>query len=378
MAVESIGIVMTVQDRLRPFVGIIGELNRKRYVVQVFASPAAERHLKDRGVQDIIPFTADKQGFEPLLKRCSKCSVVLTGAIDPFSRSVQKTLKDKCPAITRLVCYDRHDPCEELPEKERKTALEILPLATRVLFVNAGLATESHHIPFGHSVIFSQVETLSEKKNRQNAAKKLAALLKERGIDPRGKQIFTYCGSSGDEYCTRAFPHFLACLKEMDLTNRIVLLWLDPKANELDLNQIPKELHKHILLLSDLSQISKKLRSRMFPRPENWSAYEAVAAISNGALLTFDAAITAAALLAGYPTIQVAPSRDAPDLGLDKRPFPLACKPEDLARLISAPLSPSEETQASLRTQWGLRSDWAQQLILALTGPRGQKRKEKA
>jgi hypothetical protein len=212
-------------------------LRGQGHTVQVYATGVALQKLKERNVEGVIPFALDDEAkaAEELAQKCAGVTALITDVGHPFDITLQKTLSEKIPQVSRIAYYD--NPESYVPGGYSDTALKVMRVAQKALFANANLVdSDEIALPRENRVglgFFPRdySQKIAEKRKSEKSAAR-AHLFKELKIKDRGEKVFVYAGGNNDAYFSKAFPAFLGFLKgaSEEMANHIVILQQHPGA----------------------------------------------------------------------------------------------------------------------------------------------------
>lgn len=226
------------------------ELSKHGYQVQVYGSGPALKKFQDRHIE-AIPFNIDeldqsgKEEMAKLLaKSCQNAALVITDLGHPFDVSIQKSLKEIVPNVTRIAYYDNPEPF--VKGGYSQVAAQVMELANKVLFANSTLAKQAiyqdsnveidlsyeQRIGLGYYPIL-QAEALAKKREELKLEKR-GQFLQSQQINDCGQKIWVYLGGNNEEYFESAFPAFIEQLNQSvdqkDLSDAIIVLQQHPGA----------------------------------------------------------------------------------------------------------------------------------------------------
>lgn len=228
--------------------------------VEIYASGPALDKLKERGISVQHPFSLkdlsheqEDQLAEQIAKTCAAASIVMTDVGHAFDIKVQKALSKYAPQVVRMAYYD--NPESYVPGGYSEVAKEVMSAAQKVLFANSHLVTEIpvkgvESVGLGYYPL-GPAEKIAARRQSDRLKLREQFFLKK-GLKDRGQKIFVYCGGNNEEYFTKAFPAFVSFLKEIDMSDSVILLQQHPgaKAKNRDGELFPKNPQ---LFVSDLS-----------------------------------------------------------------------------------------------------------------------------
>jgi hypothetical protein len=314
------------------FAEFVPLLTQKNHKVEISATgPAAEIFYKHR--LPVREFSLDQDHLiDTLIERSSSADIVMTDLGHPLMGEFHKTLGEQG---AHYAYYDNPEPF--VPGGYSAIAAEVMRYAKGVLFANAklseeilyGTPEEAINLPLGkrHPLGYYPIE----------AALRIKKVREDRMPDDRGK-VFVYFGGNNEEYFSKAFPAFLALLKESGSSEESVLfLQQHPGAR--------RENRDGEMALSSALQMS------------TMSSEEAQ--IRADAIFYFQTSMAPQFVLAGIPTFQVGHEPYA-DLLVRTKVIPVITSSDDFKEALEGRLlSPCS---GDFLHELGISIDWQKNL----------------
>lgn len=195
------------------------DLREKGYHVEVAATGPGYNKLIEKGI-DAHQF--DPSNLTSLAKRFSSNQIVITDCGDIAIKELHSILEQR--GITHLAYYD--NPESFVPGGYSKTAAEILPVSSGVIFANKHLADRPLYTSPDQPMELANIQkfglgyypysdALKIRNSRiSNQLPLRQKFFSQHNIEDQGQQLIVYYGGNNNEYYQKAFPCFLKILAD--------------------------------------------------------------------------------------------------------------------------------------------------------------------
>jgi hypothetical protein len=292
-----------------------------------------------------------EEGMAKLIQECAQAKVVITDS-DPFCAKLHEQLHDKSPFARRLVYYDNPEPFVPGGYSENIARIVEAPIAG-MIFANFHLAETPIlkkprvDIEWGSKKRYglgyyplSDVEMIKKNREKRVKNKRLTLL---------------YLGGANQDYYERVIPHFVKTLLLADLLENVQIVFQQHPRAKLEGNPDLNYIQKYSHLLE-----SRKIDFVFSEEP-------LIEAAAKADFILYSQSSTAPKfILAGIPTLQIAPS-SFEDVLVKNGIIASVQTTESFIRELGTATA-DEEMRKKTLFALGIADDWKARLIQIIKG----------